>query len=137
MKQREPVSHIMTQQLQVVSPQQTLHDAEVIFESHRFRHLPVVEGSRLVGILSRTDMMRLRYGTRQANAPELQGLLASRTVSSAMTPAPRTITADTEIREAAEILLESSFSALPVLNRDELVGILSSRDLIRYLLEQY
>jgi CBS domain-containing protein len=50
---------------------------------------------------------------------------------------PTCISPDTMIKEAAEIFLKAEFHALPVVEKNKLVGILTTTDLIKYLLEQY
>lgn len=54
-----------------------------------------------------------------------------------MTKNVESISEDTTIKEAAEILANREFHALPVTKNNELVGMLTTTDLIKYLLEQY
>lgn len=77
--------------------------------------VPVLKGGKLVGIITRKNLLR--------NAEEMQlGLL--------MTPDPLTISPDADIRDAAAIMVEYNIRRLPVVEDDELVGILSVSDLV-------
>ncbi len=61
MKKREPVSHIMTPDPYVLNLNDGLSHAEILFKKHTVRHLPVVSGDEIVGILSRTDLARISF----------------------------------------------------------------------------
>ena len=52
MKQRVPVSQIMSKELITLTPTQSLYDAERLFKKHNIRHIPVVEGDKIIGIVS-------------------------------------------------------------------------------------
>ena len=59
------------------------------------------------------------------------------TISQVMAKKLKSVSSGTTIKEVAEILSENEFHALPVLENDNLVGIVTTTDLIKYLLEQY
>ncbi|MDA8871136.1 CBS domain-containing protein [Flavobacteriaceae bacterium] len=61
MKKREPVSHIMTPDPYVLNLNDGLSHAEILFKKHTVRHLHVVSGDEIVGILSRTDLARISF----------------------------------------------------------------------------
>ena len=61
MKQRVPISEIMTQELITISPVDDLVTAEELFKKHRIRHIPVVQGDEILGILSYTDLLRISF----------------------------------------------------------------------------
>ena len=65
MKKREPVSHIMTKDLYTVSLNDNLKDAYELMKSKKIRHIPVVSGDKLIGILSITDILRLSFGLEE------------------------------------------------------------------------
>lgn len=137
MKKREPVSHIMSKDVHTVHSHQNLLEARALMDEAGIRHLPVVDGANVVGILSRTDIMRVSYGLTRSDEEANKNALQVVRVDVAMTPNPVVISPDKSIREAAEILAELSISALPVVNEGALVGILTTSDLIHFLLEQY
>lgn len=59
MKQRVPISQIMTTELILLNLTDDLYKAEKLFKKHKIRHLPVVSGKKIVGILSYTDYSEL------------------------------------------------------------------------------
>lgn len=138
MKQREPVSNIMTKDLVTIIPTQSLYDAERLFNRHSIRHIPVVEGERVVGVISRTDLLRISFADLTENEDSVESVVYDMyTIPQVMTKIPVTIESDTTIREAAEILANHSFHSIPVVEKGKLVGIITTTDLIKYLLDQY
>lgn len=137
MNKLEPVSKIMSGHVRTVSPSQTLHEVREMMEHYGFRHVPVLESDNLVGILSRTDIMRASWGLTRQEERENRELLQGISVAEAMSRQPLTIAPHTSVREAAEVFAELDLSALPVVQDDELIGIVTTTDLIRYLLRQY
>lgn len=137
MKKREAVSRIMSKDVHSVHRHQNLLEVRELMEKHGVRHVPVVEAGNVVGMISRTDMMRASYGvTRTEEEQNKQGLINLK-AEDVMSPGPVSVTPDTEIREVAEVLSELDFSALPVVENGSLVGIVTTTDLIRFLVEMY
>ncbi len=58
MKQRVPVSQIMAKALIVVSPTKKISEINQMFNDYGIRHIPVVEGTKLVGIISKSDVLK-------------------------------------------------------------------------------
>ncbi len=61
MKQRVPVSQIMTKELITLNLKQSLYEAENLFKKHKIRHIPVVENQKLLGVLSYSDLLKISY----------------------------------------------------------------------------
>jgi CBS domain-containing protein len=138
MKKRESISHIMSTALFTVHPKQTLWEVKEIFEQQQIRHIPVLSGSDIVGIVSLTDLMRVTYGVAKDDTEKNQAVYQSVTVEQAMTPDPKVVSEDSTIREVAEMLVEKDFHAVPVVGEGgALKGLVTTTDLVRYLLEQY
>lgn len=138
MKQRVPVSQIMSKDLVVLTPTQSLYDAERLFNKHNIRHIPVVESDRIVGVISRSDLLRISYSNLSADEESVESLIYdSYTIPQVMTRVPITIDPETTIKEAAEILSLHSFHSIPVVDKGKLVGIITTTDLLKYLLNQY
>ena len=139
MKKREPVSHIMTTDPYSLNITDRLSHAEILFKRHKVRHLPVVSGDKIIGILSMTDLARISfvdsYGPQNFNVDTSIYSLFS--LEQIMVRNPTCIAPDTLIKDAAEIFLKSEFHAQPVVENKKLVGIMTTTDLIKYLLEQY
>ena len=125
MKQRVPVSQIMSKDVVTIDPTKTLYEAEALFKKHHIRHIPVVEGRKLIGVLSLTDLLRISFADLSDDEKHVDSVVYD------------SISPDTTIKEAAEILAGQTFHALPVTENGNLVGMLTTTDLIKYLLEQY
>jgi CBS domain-containing protein len=137
MKRNEPVSHIMTTAPLAVQKGQKLSSVRHLMSEHNIHHVPVVDGSTLVGMISSSDLLRLSWGATDERS--LDTLLDhTMSLSEVMTARPVKIGSGQSVREAAELLAEGRFHALPVVGaQDELLGIVTTTDLIRYLLAQY
>lgn len=139
MKERIPVSIVMTENVVKLNLKDTLSKAEELFLKHNIRHLPVVDGDRIVGILSYTDLLRVGV----AEGLDEEDRVISATIydmyclEQVMTKDVVIIESHTNVREAAEILVKSGFRALPIMRDGNLVGMLTTTDLILYLLKQY
>ncbi len=140
MKRREPVSHIMTKELKTLNVHDgSLFEAKETMEQNSIRHLPVVEGEKLVGILSLTDIHRISFGANYGQEATVdRSIFDSLSVPQVMHHDPKTVTPETPIKEVAELLSREEFHAVPVVSGDgNLEGIVSTTDLMKYLLEQY
>ncbi|MGE8340534.1 inosine 5'-monophosphate dehydrogenase [Flavobacterium sp. ACN2] len=138
MKKREPISHIMTKTVVTANEKDDLKKVVEKLKAHTIRHIPIVKGKEVVGIISRTDINRLTFGALfegQENADE--AILEMLTISQVMTSKPKTVSSDTIIRDLAEIFVKEEFHALPVVDNGELKGIVTTTDVMKYLLEQY
>lgn len=138
MKKRVPISQIMTKELITLTPTQSLYDAERLFKKHNIRHIPVVEGKKIIGVLSYSDLLRISFADLTDEEDAVESVVYNAfTIPQVMAKTPITITSDITIKEVAEILSKQSFHSLPVTENNELVGIVTTTDLINYLLEQY
>lgn len=131
------LSEIMTVQPVTVSVDTPLPDVYRIAKEHSIHHLPVVEGGRLVGIISRTDLERISFVNDPNSANVVEAMWDFLRTENLMTRSVVTIRKDQTVREAAELLKDGKIHALPVVDGSEIVGIVTSTDLIRYLLENF
>ncbi len=138
MKQRVPVTQIMSKDLVTLNPTQSLYDAEKLFNKHSIRHIPVVEGERIVGVISRSDLLRISFADLNENEETVDSVVYDMyTIPQVMTRIPVSVESDATVKEVAEILAKQSFHSIPVVDNGKLVGIVTTTDLINYLLEQY
>ena len=139
MKQNIPVAKIMTSNPLTVHRGDPISKIRKTFTESGVHHLPVTESERLVGILSWTDLMRISFGDAfgQSDVGVDATLDHTHKLEDIMNPEPVTIAADAPIREAARMLGDASFHALPVVENDKLVGIVTTQDLICYLRDLY
>lgn len=139
MKRKEPVSVIMTKNVHTVNLSDELADVVQTLKKNKIRHIPVVDGRDVVGIISRTDINRLTFGSLFENQDGAdEAILSMLSVSQVMSSNPRLVKATTTIREVAEIFANEEFHALPVTDdHGKLVGIVTTTDIIKYLLDQF
>jgi CBS domain-containing protein len=131
------VSEIMTHYLITVTPTMTLDKVNEIFLKHDFHHLPVVEDTRLVGIISRSDVDRVSscvdlFHTK-ANELYNEKLFKSLLAEEVMTHKAVVLAPDDSIGYAATLFARNTFHALPVVVGEKLVGMLTTFDLIDYV----
>ena len=133
MKKNVPVKKIMTTQVVKLNLNDELSKAEMLFKKHRIRHIPVVAGNQIIGMLSLTDLLRISFVDSAFEDDETIDTVVYDmfTLSQVMTKNVESISEDTTIKEAAEILANREFHALPVTKNNELVGMLTTTDLIK------
>lgn len=128
-----PVSEIMRREFVSVGEKEELDFADRVLRLGRFRHLPVVEEGRLVGILSSRDVMAAALSrVLDFQDGQRRTFLRSVQVSEVMSRDVITAGPDTSLREAAHALVEHKVGCLPVVEEDgTLVGIVTETDLLR------
>jgi len=130
------VSKYMTQKLITATPDMSVEQAFLVMRTHRVRHIPVVEGEALVGIISDRDLRRPRWAEHLDDWTAYYQINDSHTVTDVMTRNPETVRASDDVLKAVRIFREHRYGALPVLNKEgDLVGILSAQDLLGALEE--
>ena len=139
MKKRTPVSSIMTTTVISLHTKDTLETAESLFKENNIRHIPVIDGSKVIGMLSYTDLLRISFADAVGeNEQDVDTVVYNMfTIEQVMTKNLVTVTSTTTIKEVADILSKREFHALPVVDKDNLVGIITTTDLINFLLEQF
>lgn len=135
MKKNEPVSKIMSTELKTIHDGEPVSKLRTIFEKDNIHHIPVVSGEKLIGIVSWNDFMRISFGEfGNQDAKGLDSILDhTYKIHDVMIQNPTTIPLTGTIREAARLLRSHSFHSLPVVDGENLVGLVTSTDLIRYL----
>lgn len=126
------VRELMTGALITVSPEIGVFEARQIMLKERIRHLLVKEGGRLVGIVTDRDIrLNLPSQATSLSVWEVNHLLSRLTVGEVMTKGVIIIGPDQEARAAARLMLEHKIGALPVLDGEHLIGILTETDILR------
>lgn len=139
MKKRTPVSEIMSKNVITLNISDTLNTAETLFKENKIRHIPVVNGDAIIGMLSYTDLLRISYADAVDEDEETVETTVYNmfTIEQVMAKNLISVNSDTTIKEVAEILAEQEFHAVPVVDDKKLTGIVTTTDLINYLLDQF
>lgn len=131
------VADIMTREVVTLNEEDNLADLAAGMQRYALRHLPVVDGRKLVGLVSHRDLLRLTHSAleRAPVAAERDRSLKQQTfVASVMTRNVDTVRPETSIADAARVLLAGKFGCLPVVDdAGGLVGIVTEHDLLREL----
>ena len=132
-----PVSTIMVRDLITVGINDGLEKAEHLLKKHRIRHIPVVKGQEIVGMLSINDILRISFadGAFREEEDISSSIYEMFTIRMLMRSKLETVRSDNTIKEVAEKFVESEYHSLPVVDDGILVGILTTTDLIKYLLQ--
>lgn len=139
MKKNVPISSIMSKNVIKLNLTDDLTKAEQLFKKHHIRHIPVVSSNQIVGMLSYTDLLRISFADAVDDDADVVDVTVYNmfTVEQVMAKKLVTVSPDTTIKETAQILATKEFHALPVVEGQLLVGIVTTTDIIKYLLEQY
>lgn len=127
----------MTSPVYTTRPQTPISEAHQLMKEKNVRRLPVVRGDELVGIITIGDVREASPSNATTlSIWELNYLWAQLTVEKIMTTEVKTVTPDTPILDAAELMLEYKVSGLPVMDKDhKLVGIVTESDVFRMLVK--
>ncbi|MBW2270482.1 MAG: CBS domain-containing protein [Deltaproteobacteria bacterium] len=151
---------VMTRDVLSVRPDMTITEFDELLIEARISGAPVLEDGKLVGIVSRADVVRALYKEQvEANRvsdfytspfpipiPALEHLardsrqiadhMTKLQVRDVMTPAPGRVQPDTDVREVARLMSSEGFHRVPVMQGDQLLGIVSAIDLLRLMGER-
>ena len=139
MKKKESVSQIASTALITIQLGQKLSEVRKLMQVNQIHHVPVLQGKKLMGILSAVDLATLSLTSFGSDERANDTILDNQfSVEEVMSKNMVTIKSTAPIREAAEILAEGHFHSLPMVDKEgDLQGLVTSTDLIRYLLSQY
>jgi acetoin utilization protein AcuB len=130
----QPVVNLMRGKIATVGAKTQLYDVVDIMQQERIRHLPVVIGNELLGIVSDRDVRRALAGSalRDAAAQEKgEFYLGPIEVHEVMTKDVRTIPSSATAERAITELLRHGIHSLPIVDARQLVGIITDTDLLR------
>lgn len=129
----DSIRTIMTKNVVCVSPEQYLLDVKHIYEKKAFHHhIPVADQGKLVGMVSLVDFM---YHIAGAGLNDDNSIYSELKVKNIMTQKPFFLTTSATIQEVAEVLAQGNYHAIPILENNTIVGIVSTADIIKYFLK--
>ena len=132
-----PIADIMTKKIIALNRKDDLETAEMLFKKHKIRHIPVVHEDSIIGMLSYTDLLRISFADAfNEDEDEVDTVVYNMfTIEQVMAKNLVSVSSDTPVREVARLLAKKEFHALPVVDNGRLVGIITTTDLINYMLK--
>jgi acetoin utilization protein AcuB len=130
------VQDLMTTNVFTVEPQDMIDRVFFLIHYEKVRHLPVIDKGKVIGIVSDRDMYKALGPKSNSNAIEsnkngTELHVIPKKVSNIMRRGVITVAPETPVTEAAGIMADNKIGALPVLQNDKLVGILSATDILK------
>jgi acetoin utilization protein AcuB len=127
------VRDIMSEQIVTISSDDSLSTVEDIMTLGGVRHMPVVRGGLLVGVVSERDLLRASLSNlSEFGNEERRAFLQVVEIKRVMSEPPVVIDPDASVEEAALVMAECKIGCLPVLQNGRLVGMLTETDVLRY-----
>ena len=130
-----PVSDLMTTKLITVNPSDKLEVVKKAFDENKIHHLPVVRYKEIVGMISKTDLLFFLKGLSHNKYEDVLNVVRLRNycAEDIMTKGLAKLESTDRINVALEVFKENLFHALPVVDDNELVGIVTTYDVINKL----
>ena len=127
------VADIMSTDVVTLIEDETLADAKRCMDRGRIRHLPVLRGQKLVGLVTHRDLLAASFSIfAEVEPAEQRRVFVTVPVVEAMHRDVITIGPDATVADAAHTLLENKWGCLPVVNDDgDLLGIVTEADFLR------
>jgi len=124
----------MTSNVLVVGPDDPVTKIRDLMADRHIRHVPVVDGEDLVGVVSDRDLLARALGSDTDLPLSLQAeLFDADKVRDVMTWDVETIDVDDDVTTAAQVMLDNKYGCLPVLEEGKLAGILTEADFVRFV----
>src|SRR5690606_7668921 len=128
------VRDVYTRGAITVTPRTSIAEARRLMEQHKIRRLPVVDGDRLVGIVTQTDLLRATPSVATSlSVWEINYLLDKVRVEEIMTRNVVTVAPDTDLAEVAQLMIDRKVGGLPVVEDGRVVGVITESDVFRAL----
>ena len=130
------VKEVMVKEIAMLDVNDELSLANDIMRLGGIRHLPVVDGSRLVGLVSERDLFRsslaqvLGYG-----GTDTRNLMKAVRIKDIMVREVTTISPEAKLYDAVNLMIEKKIGCLPVVEEDRLVGLITETDILRQYLQ--
>lgn len=119
------IARYMSTTPHTIGREQTLSTAHKLMREHRVRHLPVLEGGKLVGVISDRDLALIET-LRDVDATKV-------TVEDAMTQAPFTVSPDASLDEVVATMAEHRYGSAIILDNGNVVGVFTTVDALTAL----
>jgi len=136
---KSKVTQVMTEDVITVHADTSLNVVFELLKENNIHHIPVVNDNKeIVGIISYQDVMQLLHPSTKFNHPngwlKTKGFLETLLAKEVMTKEVFSLTPESEMQEAAKLLLRNDFHCVPIIHNKQVVGIITPLDIIRYTL---
>jgi CBS domain-containing protein len=121
------VSNIMIKELTTLGPDEKVGRAAEIFKSKRIHHLPIVDNGNLVGLITTHDLWNKHIQPDDFENIVIKDIMSKKLIK---------LSPDDKIGTAAELFLDNRFHALPVVDGDKIVGLITTFDVLRYMFKK-
>lgn len=129
----QSITSIMTKNVVCVTSEQSILDVKHIYEKKTFHHhIPVTENGKLQGMISLVDFMYHIAGAGINDDTIIYKKLKTKDI---MTAHPFYLTTNATIEDVAKILAKGNYHAVPIVENEKIVGIVSTADVIQFFLE--
>jgi acetoin utilization protein AcuB len=130
------VVDVMTKDPLIVTPSETIAQADELMAVNKIRQLPVVKAGELVGIITDRDIRSFLSGSLLSPPEEREKALDTQ-IAEVMTTDPLTLSPDDNLQEAVELLINEKIGGIPVVDEAEgIVGIVTYVDVLRCFLNR-
>jgi acetoin utilization protein AcuB len=134
MPDKQLVRDFMSSPVTTVPHDARLLDAALTLRRTGYRHLAIVDGERLVGIITDRDVYRFAPSLLSNMSPEEYNAIFENTpIDRVMTRNPLTVTPTTPVREAVKLMHNHKLGCLPVVEGEKLVGMVTTTDMLSLL----
>jgi CBS domain-containing protein len=135
MSESYQVRDYMMSALTTISQESSLLDAAMTMRRSSIRHLPIVEGEKLVGIITERDVLRCSPSLLgEITQDEYNAIFENTPITRVMTRDPISVAPDSPVRDAVALMIDRKMGCLPVVEGERLVGILTRSDLLNVLM---
>lgn len=119
-----------------ITPVTSFPEAFRIMRENRIRHLPVMDGKKLVGVVARTDLLHASPSVATTlSVFEINYLLANLHVKEVMSSPAITVLEDAPLEEVARLMVDKKIGCLPVMRDGTMVGLITETDIFRTFVE--
>lgn len=129
------VEEIMSREIATLAPDNSIREAMALMKERGIRHLPIVDGTRLAGIISERDIKAAAPSILQGDAAWEEAEWLQSPVRRIMRENPVIVHPLDSVADAAHLMYQHKIGCLPVVSRDKLVGIVTETDILRCLVE--